>query len=286
MVYIPDGKIVKYKKFIPPPLVAGDIAYWDGSAVQLVSKTKWNASLGTPVGVVVIPSNMLPDGRARILTLKGVDSSGNAVDSLVGMTWGIRGTETVLTNYDRVPTTDNSSNINNGSGDWGKLPSDNFSLDQSFVDPKAKYAGGNVDDPLIASPYLGDDNTLNPAYYEAISGYNNALSDFNGLSNTQTLVSLGSNYVAANAAWKYKDGVSNLQWYLPAMGELGFMIVRRKEINNTLSMLGAISLPTNYVWSSSEYSAYETWGPIIGSGKVDGTRKDYNAVHVRPFALI
>ena len=55
VVYIPNDEIVKYKQFVPPPLMAGDIAYWDGSAVQLVSKTVWNASLGTPVGVVVIP---------------------------------------------------------------------------------------------------------------------------------------------------------------------------------------------------------------------------------------
>ena len=34
---------------------------------------------------------------------------------------------------------------------------------------------------------------------------------FNGLSNTQTLVGLGTDYVAANACWNYKDVWSSSQ---------------------------------------------------------------------------
>jgi hypothetical protein len=252
VVSIPNDNLVTYKQFVPPPPIAGDIAYWDGSAVQIVSKTAWNSNLGTPIGVVVIPPNMLPDGKARILSLKAVDSNGNAIDSHSSMDWSNVSVNTSLTDYNKVPTTDNSGSTTTGSNSYGYLPSDNFSGTQSFVDPKAKYKQSSY---LIPSPYLGDDNTLNPAYCKEISGYNNALSDFNGLSNTQTLVGLGTDYIPANACWNYNDGVSNLQWYLPAIGELGFLLVRLKEINDTLSMLGGISVSMyKTYWSSSEYN--------------------------------
>jgi hypothetical protein len=40
---------------------------------------------------------------------------------------------------------------------------------------------------------------------------NNALGDFNGLSNTELLVGLGTKYTAANAAYKYKDDINAMQ---------------------------------------------------------------------------
>lgn len=262
-------------------IVAGDIAYYDGE-VKLISKDKYNTSLGTAIGVVVIPPNFVSDGKCRIGSLQAVDSSGNAVSSYSGINWSLVNTDTSLTNYDRMPITDNLSSTTTGSKMYGAyLPSDNFNGAQSFVDPKAKYIYSS---DRIPSPYLGDDNTLNPAYCEEISGYNNVLSDFNGLSNTQTLVGLGTDYVAANAAWNYNDGVSNLQWYLPAAGELGFMMVRFKEINNTISMLGGVSvLSCNYLWSSTEYTSKFAYNLNTYGGNVARNNKDSTNC-VCPFA--
>lgn len=276
-------------------IIAGDIAYWDGSAVQCVSKTAWNSSLGTPVGVVVIPSGMLPDGKARILSLNVVDSNGNAVSYLEAMnwnssvksalTWGDYNIDTPLTNYTKVPITDNNdiTTIDINHGDY--LPSDNFSGGiQSFVDPKAKYSQSKPIN-LIPSPYLGDDTTQNPAYCEIISD-NNALSDFNGLSNTQTLIGLESDYEPANACYNYKDGISNLQWYLPAAGELGFMMVRLKEINDTLNMLGATSIFTHSdFWSSTEHCFRYAYYLYTYNGTVHYKHK-HNLGYVRPFAVV
>ena len=119
----------------------------------------------------------------------------------------------------------------------GCLPSDIQTGTASYTDSKSKYST-TID--MIPSPYLGDDKTLNPEYCKAITGYNNALSDFNGLSNTETLVGLGANYVAANAAYKYSDGSSNLQWYLPGMGELCFITPRLNEIKSVIENLGGL----------------------------------------------
>ena len=261
----------------------GDIAYWDGSKVKTISLDSWSASLGTPVGVVVVPEGFTPDGKARIFSLKYVDSNGNQSDSHQYLYWETSGNyvDTSLTNYNRVPTTDNAGSTSTGSNNMGYLPSDKFTGRQSYVDPEAEYYGSSN---LIPSPYLGDEP--NPEYYKAISGYNNALSDFNGFSNTQTLVGLGSDYQAANACWKYKDGASNLQWYLPAMGELGYLMPRFNLINASLTAVGGIAVPgDNYFWSSSEHSSFKACYLHTYTGYVNCLDKDHY-YYVRPFCTI
>ena len=268
------------------PISLGDIAYWDGSTVKTISSDKWTTSLGTPVGVVVIPEGMLPDGKARIISLKYVNADGTPSDSVQTLKWGVNGTDTSLTNYNRVPTTDNAGSTSTGSNSYGYLPSDNFTGATSFVDSAAKYRGTSSTS-RIPSPYLGDNSTFNTEYSKAISGYNNLLSDFNGLTNTQTLVGLGSGYEAANACWNYTGGVNGtgLQWYLPAMGELGFLMIRFKAINNAITTAGGVAVDTYYFWSSSEYLSKYAYCLYTSDGYVDITGKDYN-IYVRPFAAL
>lgn len=273
----------KCKPYIPPPTVAvaGDVAYWDGSKVKTTPLSSWNTSLGTPVGVVVVPEGFAPDGKARIVSLLYVDASGNTSTSYTKMKWSNVTVDTKLTNFTKVPTTDNAGSTSTGSGSNGYLPSDKFTGTTSTIDPKAKYRGST---PMIPSPYLGE--APNPEYSKEISGYNNALSDFNGLSNTQTLVGLGEDYVAANAAWKYKDGVSNLQWYLPSMGELGYIMPRFNEINNVIEALGGVAVngSTNF-WISSESSSNYAYYLSTNYGYV-GYRNKGDNLYVRPFAIL
>ena len=263
-----------------PQVLAGDVTYWDGYKVKTTSLSKWDTSLGTAIGVVVVPKGFAPDGKARIIGLKPVDKDGNQSDSHVGIAWGPAGVDTSLTNYTRVPTTDNAGSTSTGSSYYGYLPSDKFTGTQSFVDSKVKY---NKTANLIPSPYLGD--SPNTEYYNTLSG-NNALGDFNGLSNTEILVGLGSDYEAANAAWKYKDGASNLQWYLPGMGELGYIMPRFNEINNTITTLGGLAVSSSLTfWSSSEHSRSISYAMDTYYGAVD-TSYDINSNYVRPFAII
>ena len=272
---------VKYNN-LNPRMNAGDIVYWNGLRTKTISNDNWTSSLGTPIGVVIIPSGMLPDGKARMIGLKPVDTNGNPSNSHVGMAWGGYGTDTTLTNYTKVPTTDNVGSTSTGSNGYGYLPSDKFTGTQSFVDPNAKYY---TTSNMIPSPYLGNDYTLNPEYCKELSG-NNALSDFDGLNNTQTLVGLGSDYVAANAAWNYKDGVSDAQWYLPAMGELGFVMVRFNAINEALTKVGGVAVAhTASFWSSSEYSSYNAYYLDANDGYASSDNKR-NSNSVRPVALV
>ena len=231
---------------------------------------------------MVIPEGMLPDGKARIIGLKPVDENGNASDSHVGMEWG-DDTDTSLTNYGKVPTTDNAGSTSTGSNSNGYLPSDAFIGAQSFVDGKAKYRGST---PYIPSPYLGDDKTMNPEYSKVLDG-NNALSNFNGLSNTQTLIGLGTDYEAANAAWKYKDSAnSTVQWYLPAMGELGFIMPRFNEINAAITSVGGVTVSINSnFWSSSESDIDHAYSSSTYSGYTTSNMKP-ESCYVRVFGIV
>lgn len=184
----------------------------------------------------------------RIVGLKPVDANGNPSSSFVSVKWEESGNyvDTILTNYKKVPVTDNLGNASNGMASIGHLPSDKFTGTTSFVDPKAKYH--KYASNFIPSPYLGD--IPNPEYYKTLDR-GNGLSDFNGLNNTQILVELGSDYTAANAAWKYSDGSSNLQWYLPALGELCYIMPRFNEINNSITALGGVAFGEYNRFSSS-----------------------------------
>ena len=282
--YIVEANNVNFQPYVPPPILLGDIAYWDGSNVKTISSDKWNTSLGTPVGVVVIPEGMLPDGKPRIVSLKFVNADGTPSDSRQGLTWGGYGTDTSLTNYYRLPTTDNAGSTSTGISSYGYLPSDNFTGATSYVDPAAKYDDTSN---LIPSPYLGDNSTLNPEYSKVMPEYNNPLSDFNGLTNTQTLVGLGTGYQAANACWNYTGGVSGtgLQWYLPAAGELGFLMPRFKAINAAITTAGGV-VGSGYFWSSSEYSPEYVYCLYTSYGFMDSYRKSVTSYYVRPFAVL
>ena len=261
----------------PPPPAAGDIVYYKDGSLKTVKYTEWKSELGTPVGVITIPAGFTPDGKARMVALSGQTNT----------TWGGYGTDTSLTNYNRVPTTDNAGATTTGSASSAYLPSDKFTGTVSYVDPGTQYSGTSR--TMIPSPYLTVDgkNEPNPAYYAEISGYNNALSDFNGLENTQTLVGLGTGYTAANVCWTYKDAAnSTTQWYLPAMGELGYMLPRFNEINAGLAAVSAVRLgSSNYYWSSSESSSGGAYGVYAYDGRVSYYLKD-NSSYARPWAVV
>ena len=282
--YVEGSQKTFYHPYVPPPPGAGAIVYKSGSDLLTVDYTLWDASMGTPVGVLVIPEGFAPDGKARMLSLNWASSSSTSSTSASSMKWSNVKVDTSLTNHNRVPTTDNAGSTTTGSNSYGYLPSDKFTGATSYVDSTAKYSGATVSN-MIPSPYLGD--KPNPAYYAEISGYNNALADFDGKGNTDVLVALGADYVAANAARNYKaTGAEEIEWYLPAAGELGYMLPRFNKIQAALAKVSSPQLDGDYhYWSSSEYSSYSAYLVYADNGRVNYGSKDYYG-YVRPFALL
>ena len=248
----------------------------------------------TPIGVEVVPAehDVYGTGQAGIMSLAEMNYTTPDVgsSSYLSMYWGGKGTDTSLPNLDKVNFVDDTT-LN-----YGYLPSDQFTGTTS-LDGVSKYYDNDSDN--APSPYNAD-GSRNEAYYTTAYSTANALSDFDGVGNTTVLTELATSqsdwktadtitnsysagyYPAACCAWRFHTaGTSQGQWYLPACGEMGYVINRFNAINTTINKVlsvyssvvaVAVHLSDNY-WSSSEYSAYNARNLSTNYGSVNGSSK-------------
>lgn len=230
----------------------------------------------TPIGIVVIPKShtsvILKDGDPRkgkniIMSLKPMNystpESGGTSEEY--MYWGQNGVDTSLTNFtvcNVFSSASSQSVITTNS--YGNLPSDNFSGTASDVNSSLKYDRSSY---VIPSPYKVVDGEWlpNEDYYTTSVSSANALSDFNGISNTKVLTDLAT----VQTDWKTADTITNTYssgyspaacccarfkttgttsfvdagdsynstgvWYMPSCGELGYIMPNFKANNIALS---------------------------------------------------
>ena len=291
-------------------------------------------------GPIVIPASHMKDGKARVISVHSMDTSSPETGSNTNkaIVWGgiarTIATDTPtytytgvdiseLRNYTGVAKIDNiEGETTIGSLDYAYLPSDKFKTNgiQSVLDPLAYY--NNTVDPMryAPSPYLKNERKN---YLYSNSTVNNALSDFDGLGNTNIITSyvtgqtdwltastitvpentatsvgdvwdLRGYYPAACCCSRYKtSGIGKGSWYLPACGELGYILPRFNEINAALAAiieknpsLGAVQLGASRIcWSSSEYLSTYARCVYASNGYVYGYTKSH-AGYVRAFASV
>lgn len=266
-----------------------------------------------PVGVVVVPGthNVYGDGSCGVMSLKEMNcnSPDSGSTSYDFMYWGGYGDDISLPNLNQVPTGNTSNGIPTGSNSHGYLPSDKFSGAQCAHDTDAYYYSLSY----IPSPYLTD-GSRNPGYYQTSSpsSSSNALADFDGIENSQVLWDLATSqsswktassitndsgsgyYPAACCCWRYHtEGTSQGDWYLPACGELGYIMPPFNKINEAIDKMRTaygssvgVELSTNdYYWSSTEYSSYVTRTVYTGNSYVYFNSK-YNTSYVRAWLRV
>lgn len=288
--------------------------------------------MGTPIGVVVIPQSHMEDGKCRVMSLANMSYKTPETGTLVGtsnadaataganLMWGVTNNDIAeLTNYSNVVTVDGATTAGGYlPSDWwvGKsevvIPNDGTYTANpvsNSVDVETAWHGIDdwdelTDSNMCPSPYLSD-GSKNPLYFTA----GQALCDMDGKSNTNILVNLSAiktqtsgafeniqaNYPAAMACHMYHtSGTQQGDWYLPAMGELGYLYARAKKINETLTSLGSSAVgygvPTDWnalgrwLWSSSEYSS-NTSRYLNSNGGVSYSNKYSLNANIRVRAL-
>ena len=283
--YVKENDTVYYMPVIVPSIEVGSIAYVDSSSnLKYCSSDDWESSLGTPVGVVAIPANFLPDSpEMRIIAIYSAGTRETYLYWCSANTYDVPELENY---YDDGPCLDIDSNTITGfTGNC--LCSDKFSNQLNPYDPG--YGWKTTKKNIAPSPYKEDgsfneqfiDNTFFP-----VDGRLNPFTDFNGKENTDILVGLGTAYTAANVARKYKayDG-DTLEWYLPSIGELAVYFHDFRKINAAIAKAGGLKISDGYYWSSSEYSAFYALivSPYDGTVSHLGKNSSYSG---RPFALI
>lgn len=266
--------------------VAGDVCMYRISEGKLIIVNDWDASKYPinkyhPIGVVVIPGshNVYGDGSCAIMSLVEMDYNNPDIGATSNtiMRWGNFGVNiNGLGNYDKMNYVISGTNITENItsvGSVGYLPSDKFSKVANPYDIGTYY---NTNSSLSPSPYQND-GSFNPNYSNISLSENNATSDFKGKSNTDILISLAvsqSNWKTADSiinegsegyspaaccCWRFHTlGTNQGDWYLPAAGELGYIMPRYNKINNSINKLIesygqiGVTLGTQAYWTSTK----------------------------------
>lgn len=233
--------------------------------------------------------------------------------------WGRNGVNLDLTNYTKNnycgTVSSQTLDVSESSSAYGYLPSNNSSMTTNFFDNPNNICIHDTDvyyyaqyvNICLPSPYLTDDSR-NPMYYTTSATTLNALSDFNGKSNSEYVcelhnkyqnLSTATNIVISNYGTASKPlfpsvamcyiyqtkGTNKGDWYLPSLGELGYIMPKFNQINNSLNKIKdiygndfALSFHLSaYIWSSTQQDASNVRVLDINNGSVNGAPKNgYN----------
>lgn len=250
--------IVESEKVMYHPIKVGDVVYWDGEKAATISPSEWKDSLGTPFGVVVIPSDVLPDKRARLIPI--------SYEDFTTLSWSDVAEDTPLLNYSVLTNVIGDSTTNHQGYFYSDMYTNGWNSSRDIEQ--------------LPKPFL-EDKTLNPLFFNGETNTSNALSDLNGKDNTKALCRLNYTCYPAQFAQSYSDGISNLKYYLPSLGELVILVSNA----NLLAGMG-FDLRDKGFWSSTECNELSSWGVILPFGIALGITKLSGGIGVLPFAMI
>ena len=264
-----DNMIVHYH-----PLVAKlyDYLYEDGSFGK-------KDATRTAIGVCVIPGGVLPDGKARFMSLKGMRlTSPNEGGKDTKMYWGgYRSDISSLTNFGEVVTGDITAE---GTSSRGYVPKNGSYFNTPHIPSPIDYfsayssagATSDLDGKANTEKILAVDNAASTAWQTAES-----------ITNDDSTAKV---HPAAQCCWRFNPGSTNQgDWYLPSIGELAFIMPNFDKLNTAISDVNGVQLDDNtYYWSSTERGAYawsvNTYGGLVYDG---GKNSNY---YVRAFLAL
>jgi len=144
-------------------------------------------------------------------------------------------------------------------------PDKGIESDQVANDGPVKYIGIKWGSHTLAvalhDQANSDDITLTAKkddtdYNGYIDNYLDAVADWDGKTNTEHLKQIGLN----------KDITLSDNEYIPALGEMLFVLLNRKAVNQALEAVGGTTIDGVWYWTSTEYSATYAWGLYLDGG--------------------
>jgi hypothetical protein len=249
------------------------------------------------IGVCAVPELMLPDGKARFVSIKSMSKTTWETGSTTNetMMWDSDSGEH-FTKRTKVPIDGTSSGSISSNSSLGKL-----AMDRTDSDAVSNLTIANTQDPgtkyykdttlRIPSPYALDGSMNKNYLYTDGNDDDWALLNYRGDINTNYLVfsddpgdEISSAFYACS---RFKPGYRDNEWYLPAIGELGFLAPRVEFINSKITEAidagsQGVVLPFGYLWSSSEYDSVNAWTLTLRNGGVSRYGK-VGSIYVRAF---
>ena len=210
----------------------GDIVYHDGTKLNSIPYTEWEDSLGTPIGIIVIPSGLL--GDARIIALEEAMCQWDPDSQFYN--WGL----VIRTSDDNL------------YGSWDDpvyLPSDHFDDCENPCDPTTHYHSDSECDKSKQAPPIYSDGRL----FYPFTKYN-----FSGAWATYKEEALALLNSAADYCRNFEvEGVKD--WYLPTCGELAFCLYHMDTINKALAAVKGYGLEEHEYWTVDEEEIFTTY---------------------------
>ena len=269
--FVDEDSSVRYYHPLVPKLY--DYLYEDGSFGKK-DATK------TAIGVCVIPGGVLPDGKARFMSLKAMAlTSPNEGGSDTNIHWGGYGRDIpTLTNYTNVVTGDATAE---GTSRDGYVPKNGSYLETPHIPSPIDYfsayssegATSDLDGKENAEKILAVDNAASTAWQTAESITNDG--------NTATV------HPAAQCCWRFNPGSTKQgDWYLPSMGELAFIMPNFNDLQTAISNVSGVQLNEDYLyWSSTECDERHAWFVDANNGYVNNYNKSEES-NVRAFLAL
>ena len=297
----------------------GDLIYYDGGdSLKKVYWSDFKENMGTPVGLIVVSSSMAPDGNARMIALRDIETSDIDGSSINPHRNGAaKGpieappTERELCEvpssypegqywYDGVAAMSIGELKDEGDDRGLKSAAKGSSDVEYYIDTNGNFlcssdavtTGGtgkvsSIENPVAdgeyfisnaraygVSPYMTDSDEVNPNYLQeawqgigpepgpksAVFNYN-AFSDFSGLTWSRMGADVQFSYNDAAQNYFKTVGTQYGDWYVPSLGEWGFIASRMRAI---FAIFKALGLNTD----ESFFAPFEMGGDNPGGDKL------------------
>lgn len=234
-----------------------------------------NPETMTPIGIVVVPEshNRYGDGSAGVMSLVGMswktpdtgmlgDVEDNDTTKASAIYWGAS-TGHGLTGRSKFPMLGSSdgpvySTLQGTCDKNAMLPSDRWTNGKQCLTDKSTYYYYNYDSAdryYAPSPY--NNERANSLYVVDTGG--NPFADFNGKTNTETILknataqsgwktdseiknqSDAGYFPMACCCWRFHtEGTEQGDWYLPGMGEVGYVSPKYEKINAAIRKINEV----------------------------------------------